>query len=314
MARMSRETNEEIAGWHHIHGLAAGKRSDMPLLEEGATEKLIELLEHFSSIYYGKVAAFSIQGSEYDLVLYFPKERERVSRQELRRRALLMYPEDYRRKWIAGWKEEDWDHYRRRLFRFSEFMRNLHAAYARWYNWVFDRRGRFWAGRFKSAVLENRRVALDCMLYIEAAPLRLGLAGAPEDWPGNSISRRIAGRDGWLEALSKFLKTPTEEEALEEYRRRLAWRSGISPEAIPEEIREEEIKRGYEEPGMNLQTQRFWTDGVAIGSERFIQKKVDALKIEGAYRKRKKAISQLGGIHYTVRPERRPNRREPEDG
>jgi len=311
---MSRETSGEIAGWHHIHGLVSGRRSDTPLMEPGAPEKLIELLEHFSSIYYGKIAGFSIQGSEYGLVVHFPKEREVVSRKELRRRAALMYPTEQQKKLIARWTDDDWDHYRQRLFSFSEFMRNFQAAYARWYNWVFDRRGRFWANRFKSTLLENRKIALDCLLYLESEAVRLGHVKRPEDWPGNSLHLRMAAGGQWLYPLAKVLRASSEEEALDEFRQRLAWRCGGSTPEIREEILEAEIKRGFEDPGMNLEVQPFWKDGIAVGSEKFIQKMVDALRDDGAFKKRKKAIPQLGGILHSLRRERRSKPRKPPVG
>jgi hypothetical protein len=61
-------------------------------------------------------------------------------------------------------------------------MRNIQSAFARWYNQTYDRRGRFWGGRFKSVYLQDSNAVLDCMLYVDLNPVRAGLVERPEDW------------------------------------------------------------------------------------------------------------------------------------
>ena len=68
-----------------------------------------------------------------------------------------MYPSQASQIRIDCWSEKDWEHYRRRLFDVSEYMRNIQSAFARWFNFNYQRRGRFWADRFKSVYLEDKR-------------------------------------------------------------------------------------------------------------------------------------------------------------
>lgn len=74
-----------------------------------------------------------MMGNHYHLVLRFDAEAP-VSREELARRARAMYPEQRFNLFVAGWKDEEWERYSKRLFDLSEYMRNIQAAFARWYN------------------------------------------------------------------------------------------------------------------------------------------------------------------------------------
>jgi hypothetical protein len=90
-----------------------------------------------------------------------------------------MYPSKASQIQIDGWTEEEWERFRQRLFDVSELMRNIQSSFARWYNRSYDRRGRFWADRFKSVFLETETAVLDCMLYVELNPVRAGLVERP---------------------------------------------------------------------------------------------------------------------------------------
>jgi hypothetical protein len=97
-----------------------------------------------------------------------------------------MYPSPASQQMIELWTDEQWERFRQRLFDVSELMRNIQAAFARWYNRTYDRRGRFWADRFKSVYLEKGNAVLDCMLYVELNPVRAGLVERPEEWVGST--------------------------------------------------------------------------------------------------------------------------------
>ncbi|MFC1766169.1 transposase [Planctomycetota bacterium] len=94
---------------------------------------------------------------------------------------------------------------RKTLIDVSEFMRNLHSAFGRFYNKTYGRFGRFWAARFKSTLLENTQAMLDAMLYVELNAVRAGLVQCPEDWKGGSRYLREAGQDDWRMPLTALL-------------------------------------------------------------------------------------------------------------
>ncbi len=189
--------------WYHLHARTAGQRGEYPLEKPLCRNRLLQLLRHFSSAYYCEVAAFSVMGNHYHAVVRFEGFRE-VDRDELRQRAQVLYPKS--QKLLEGWTEDKWQRFHERLFDVSELMRNVQAAFARWYNATFDRRGRFWADRFKSTLLEPGQAVLDCMLYVDLNPVRAGLVKRPEEHEGTSVYYRHIRKAHWLMPLTDGLK------------------------------------------------------------------------------------------------------------
>ncbi len=187
-------------------------------------------------------------------------------------------------------------------------MRNIQSAYARWYNRSYGRRGRFWADRFKSVYLGDARAVVDCMLYVELNPVRAGLVERPEKWRGSSLMEREVGQGGWLVPLGQLLGRANGEGALVEYRERLYYRGSVpskpGQKAISERTLEEEIARGFRVQGMYRKRLGYFVDGLAIGSESFLREQLARLRESGHYRRRRHPISQLGGIHLTLRGQR----------
>jgi len=269
--------------------------------------RLIQTIEHFSAIYFCETAAFCVMGNHYHLVVKFDRIRQ-VSREELRARTRLMYPSRASQIQIDCWSDEMWEHYRRRLFDVSEYMRNIQSAFARWYNHTYQRRGRFWADRFKSVYLEDKRAVLDCMLYVELNPVRAGLIERPEEWHGSSLFLRELVKDEWLTSLKEFLDQPTEKKALREYRELLYYRGNVPTKrgqrAISQEVLDQEIARGFATRGLYRKRLGYFVDGLAIGTETFIYDQLARLREEGRYLRRKHPIPQLGGIHLSLREQR----------
>jgi len=307
MARKTRFKFNETDAWYHLYSRIAAHRGVYPLSGAVPTRRLIGLIDHFSAIYFCEVAAFCVMGSHYHLVTKFDQARK-VSRKELRARTRLMYPSRVAQLQIDGWNEEQWEHYRRRLFDVSEYMRNIQAGFASWYNRSFERRGRFWADRFKSVFLEDKQAVLDCMLYVELNPVRAGLVQRPEEWVGSSIYLREVAKDDWLTPLEKFMDQPTKKKALQEFRERLYYRGNIpttpGQSAISREVLDREIARGFAVRGIFRKRLGYFVDGVVIGSEVFIRDQLSQMREEGQYLRRKNPIQQLGGLHYSLREQR----------
>ena len=307
MARVARIKYSDRDSWYHLHSRVAGHRGDYPLLTGMARRRLIDTIEHFSRVYFCEVGAFSVMGNHYHLVVRFEAERE-VSREELRARARIMYPNKASQESIDAWSEEEWEHYRARLFDVSEYMRNIQAAFARWYNRSFDRRGRFWADRFKSVVLGDQRAVLDCVLYVELNPVRGGLVERPEEWQGSSVYLREIGKDGWLVPLTELIGRAGRRRAMVEFRELLYHRGAVPTKegqaAISREVLEREASRGFESRGAYLRRLGYFVDGLAVGTEEFIRGQLAVMRQEGRYIRRKHPIPQLGGIHLSLREQR----------
>ena len=87
---------------------------------------------------------------------------------------------------MALWPAKKWKRLEAWLFDVSEYMRNVQAAFARWYNRRAGRKGRFWAERFKATLLAGPEAVLECLRYVELNPLRAGLVAKPEEWEASS--------------------------------------------------------------------------------------------------------------------------------
>jgi REP-associated tyrosine transposase len=187
-------------------------------------------------------------------------------------------------------------------------MRNIQSAFARWYNRSYQRRGRFWADRFKPVYLEDERAVLDCMLYVDLNPVRAGLVERPEEWQGSSIYLREIGKDSWLSPLRNFVDQPSKKEALIEYRERLYYRGNVPTKpgqaAISQQVLDKEIARGFVTMGLDRKRLGYFVDGLVIGTEQFIRDQLALMRENGQYLRRKNPIPQLGGIHLSLREQR----------
>ncbi len=309
MPRIGRIKFTGADSWYHVYSRVAAYKGEYPLSGAVPMRRLIETIRHFSEIYFCEVAAFCVMGNHYHLVVKFERSRQ-VDRRELRARSRLMYPGQASQRRVDLWSEGDWEHYRKRLFDVSEYMRNIQSAFARWYNRSYERRGRLWSDRFKSVYLGDMQAVLDCMLYVELNPVRAGLVERPEEWPGASLILREVGRDGWLAPLETFLDSAVAEKALVEYRERLYYRGAVptkeGQQAISPEVLEREVARGFEVRGLYRKRLRYFVDGLAIGTESFIRDQLTVLRESGQYVRRRHPIPQLGGIHQSLRAQRRP--------
>jgi putative transposase len=298
--------NEDEA-WYHLYSRVAAHKGEYPLSEPAPMRRLLQIIKHYAAIYYCEVAAFCVMGNHYHLIVRFDAFGP-VSREDLRARTRLMYPSRAAQAEIDLWSEEHWEQYRRRLFDVSEYMRNVQATFARWYNFTYERRGRFWAERFKSVYLQDKRAVLDCMLYVELNPVRAGMVQRPEEWHGSSLFLREIGQDEWLAPLKGFLEQTTEHKALREYRERLYYRGAVptkpGQKAIPQEVLDKEFARGFAARGLYRKRLGYFVDGLAIGTEVFIRDQLAQLREKGRYRRRRHPIPQLGGIHLSLREQR----------
>ncbi|NOZ94803.1 MAG: hypothetical protein GXP47_08715 [Acidobacteria bacterium] len=307
MARMARLKFSDRDTWYHLYSRVPAHRDELPLAKLLVQRQLISTIKHYCSIYFCHVAALCVMGNHYHLVLRFDAERE-VDREELRARSRLMYPSAKAQQQIDLWDDERWEHYRRRLFDVSELMRNVQAAFARWYNRSFDRRGRLWDQRFKSTVLGDARAVLDCLLYVELNPVRAGIVERPEEWEASSVYLREIGQDGWLIPIEELFHQPDRKSAMLELRQLLYHRGAVPTRegqaAISPEILEQEAARGYESSGVFRKRLVYFVEGVAIGTEAFLREQIGLLREQGRYRRRKNPIRQLGGVHLSLREQR----------
>ena len=172
----------------------------------------------YSDAYFCGVSAYSLLGNHSHMVARFEAPRE-VGREELHRRALLLYPDGERM--LSRWSDDVWERLHCRLFDVSELMRNIQGQFAVWFNKEFDRRGHSWGERFQSGILADGDAVLDTMLYVELNPVRAKLVEAPEQWEHGSSFCRSQGLDDWLMPLEEALPGLDPETVEADYRSRL---------------------------------------------------------------------------------------------
>ena len=304
MARMARIKMDGEAAAYHVYGRVCGSPGEFPLSNPLCRKTLIDMIRHYSTAYCCQIAALNCMGTHYHAVVQF-EAYHTLTPEELRERALLLYPNSSDE--LDEWPKAKWDRLQERLFDVSEFMRNLHSAFARFYNKTYRHHGRFWADRFKSTLLENTQSMLDAMLYVELNAVRAGLVERPEDWKGCSLYLREAGQDDWLLPLTSLFDK-TNKRALSEYRSLVYYRGAVPTKpgqvAISQRIIQEEEARGFKVSGIYSKRLRYFVDGLVIGSEAFVRQHINKLRESGQYLRRKHPIPQLDGLHLSLREQR----------
>jgi len=304
MARMARIKVDGEAAAYHVYGRIASFKGDYALSKPLCRKTLIDTFKHYASGYCCQVAALNIMGSHYHAVIRFEAYRK-LTPEELHERALMLYPNST--FCLDDWGQDKWDRFQERLFDVSEFMRNVHSSFARFFNKTYERHGRFWADRFKSTLLEDDKALLDCMLYVELNAVRAGLVARPEEWKGSSLYLREAGQGDWLMPLTCLFEK-TKKRALTEYRSLVYYRGEVPTKegqtAIPGRIVKEEAARGFEVSGVYRKRLRYFVDGLVIGSEEFVRQHINVLHEKGQYLSRHNPISHLNGLHQSLREQR----------
>lgn len=182
----------------------------------------------------------------------------------------------------------------RRMWDLSEFMKIVKQCFTQWFNRRHDRRGVLWEERFKSELVEDGHAARRVAAYIDLNPVRAGLVSDPKDWRWSGYGEAVAGKEPALLGLQRVLfedasALMNEERAAQEvgdavrvlraYRMELfaggedrerdkfKGRAGISRERVKRVLAE---GGRLSEADLLFCRTRYFLDGVAIGSETFV--------------------------------------------
>jgi putative transposase len=267
MARMPRLKPRGRTQSYHLYNRLAGEPGFFPLQQHGAREKFLEILLFYAAIYFCSLAAFAIMGNHYHALAQFQAFRV-LTRVELRAIAEKLYKDRTFKPYIF-WRAKQWRRFNQRLFDVSEFMRNVESDYARYHNRRFGRKGRLWADRFKSNLLENPRAMQAVALYIELNPLRARLVARPEQYRFASTRLRLAGARNlpWLMPLTQLWGCADAARALKLHLGCLQHRGGLRVENEDEFLRDiirQDEAAGYS-AGVFLENQRYFNDAQALG-------------------------------------------------
>ena len=88
----------------------------------------------------------------------------------------------------------------------SKLMNYLSSWHTKTHNWLEQRTGTLWEGRFKSSPVDTDSYLLACSRYIELNPVRAGMVDNPSDYRWSSYNDKIGrGRFKWLDRDPTFL-------------------------------------------------------------------------------------------------------------
>lgn len=301
MARLPRLTLPHQDTFYHLISRVCGPLDWYPFHDPVVAEAFLRILFHYARVYCCQLADYNLLGNHFHLIVRF-LAFQCLSLRELRRRAALLYPRPADRpKTPAQWKR-----FNQRLFSLSDFMHDVKQTMSQWYNRHYNRRGPFFAERFRSVILADQQALIDCMLYVDLNPVRAGLVENPEDWPWSAVARRARGDEVNLIPLKSIFKEYKDPHS--EYFFRLYWRAGLPvDENRFHSLLTRERNRGFQGGEYRYRIAAF-SRGVLLGKLRHVRRWVRDFRRRGLYRRRKNPIPHLGGLFYTLTEQRGPHR------
>jgi len=277
--------------------------------------QLMRRLEAFSGI---RVLTYALMSNHFHLLCEVPEpkdlsEAEVLERIEAgygaaRREALEQELARYRQQLNGSPQiQRLLDGYRRRMYDISVFIKELKGQFAQWYNQRHGRYGVLWAERFKSVLLEGGEAVAAVAAYIELNPVRAGLCADPKDYRYCGYAEALAkgslvARQGIRTILGQP-KTVSWKELSCQYRKYLFVKGSSKSADKPPAFDLANAQRVVEQQNGDLPLPqrllcriRYFTDGVILGSQSFVESHFGRLKKRLGYRRHRVAtrLSALG--------------------
>ena len=264
--------------YYHVMNRLSGPKDEYPL-DEVDKEFAFDLFGRLLNYYLIEPVSMTWMGNHWHAVLYAGNELPPAETIAERHNAYYgktrpeLSASDAERCQATG--EEMMD--------ISHLIGVLQQKFSVYYNRTHTRRGRLWADRFKSVILDGENALWACVKYIELNPVRAGLARDPADYRFCSWGRFCGSGthpfgDNFVRHLKRSLgeqgesMSDTDVIALfrSEVARTQAVEAGLTGEELEEQIAEaarpEQIQVRF------LRRTRHWTDGAIIGTKAFVRK------------------------------------------
>ncbi|MBD1401613.1 transposase [Pelovirga terrestris] len=273
---MPRSPRLVVEGESAVYHLMSRTALDGFVLGDAEKDHLLQVIRHFTSIYFADVLGFCIMGNHFHLVVRMHPD-EGYSDTEIQRRYALYYQDDETKDsplpgQIAMLRYK-WQ-------QLSEMMKEIKQSFSRYYNKRHNRRGFFWGERFKSVLVEDGDTLINCLAYVDLNPIRAGLVARPDDYRWSSLGyhsqmgnrSRFLSLDFGLVGAEKL----SVDEQLRRYRQ-FVYEVGALPTDkgahIDGQIVTQEQARNYTKPPVDrfLSRSRYFTDSVIIGSRDFVR-------------------------------------------
>ena len=197
--------------------------------------------------------------------------------------------------------------YRSRMYDISIFIKELKGRFAQWYNRRHGRYGVLWAERFKSVLVEPGEALAAVAAYIELNPVRAGLCADPKDYRYCGYAEALAkdsslARHGIRTVLGQP-ETVSWKEVSRQYRKLLFVRGSLhtqTREPLFDQATSQsvvELQNGELSLPVRLRCRiRYFTDGVILGSQTFVESHFYRLKEKLGYKRQRPAtrLTALG--------------------
>jgi putative transposase len=243
-------------------------------------------------LYALEIVSFVAMGNHFHAVLRAPAELPSLA--EVERRFAVYYGSA---RTAPDWQVDgNYEKYAHRMRDVSALMKDFQQQYTTWHNKSRPllRRGRLWADRFKSVILESGRAVWECVQYVEMNPVRAGLVADPADYrhstwgvlaatgrhafgvalaehlPADCRDLVAAGRGEEINNLSPSL---SDAEIVGCLRANLARLAALEAGLTDEQVSMAVDKAGRR-PAFALTARRrvrHWSDGAIIGSKLFVR-------------------------------------------
>jgi putative transposase len=271
-------------------------------------EKIIAFmraLEAFSGV---RVLDYVIMSNHFHLVCEVPEPRPLSQNEVLERIGALYGPRRVRalRQKLARFSEQLdgvelcnrlLEPYRKRMNDISIFIKELKGRFAQWYNRHYGRYGALWAERFKSVLLEGGEAVAKIAAYIDLNPVRAGLCEDPKEYRYCGYAEAQAkGTAAAMEGIRVILglpQTTSPQQLAAEYRQHLFLRGAVGSKNNPPAFDQAKAQAVVEQEKGELSLQerlrckiRYFTDGVILGSQAFVQSHCQQLEQKIGYKRK----------------------------
>jgi putative transposase len=281
--------NNKFSVHYHCVSRVVDRNFVFGVHERDVFRKILRQVEAFSGV---RVVTWTILSNHFHVLLEVPpRPIEEPDDAEILERCRLLYTKD---SMIAvEWEFQDAqriggsphrrvrEKYLRRMWDLSEFMKTLKQKFTGWFNRKYDRAGTLWESRFKSVIVEGHwNALLKVAAYIDLNAVRAGMVEDPKDYCWCGYGEAVGGdrlaRKGLAAALSEEKPNADWRDVGPRYRKIIF---GIGEEhSVRAGISREEVAKVWEAGGKLSLAQllrcriRYFTDGLAIGSESFVER------------------------------------------
>ncbi len=262
MARIPRKFLKNPNAAYHVIS-----RTALPghnVLGPAEKDHLLYLFRWLSKIFFVEVYGFCIMGNHFHLLCrMLPPES--FSDEEIIYRIKLYYGD--RRKICLT--RDRIVYFRKRFSDLSRFVQEIKQRFSRWYNKIHNRKGYFWSDRFKSVIIEKGEALLNCLAYIDLNPVRAGLVERPEHYRWCSLGYHLGtgNKEEFLSTNLGIIEFTNKgyRKRLEIYRKFVYEKGGIGD-------RHKVNKDSFQ------QRIRYFSEGLFIGTEKFVKEALAELK------------------------------------